>query len=138
MSGKRIPNDFISDMLVLMQGIKVVLLRLQQSPANTAIANSIPSTTTTIHNISGVYGCKHVVAFMSVIEGVLDKIRNVELGPKAELIALLLICCDHISRMLSHHVHRDDIYLGDLKKSHGLIRQLGPHFATRIKYATSA
>lgn len=138
MSSNRVSNDFISDMLVLMQGIRDVLLHNQQSLTDTVIVNSIPSTTTATHNITGVYGCKHVVAFMSVMEGVLSKIRNDELLPKTELTALLLICCDHVSRMLSHHVHRDEIYLGDLKRCHGLIRQLGPYTGTRIKYATSA
>ncbi len=138
MSGNRISNDLISDTLVLMQGIKDVLLRLQQSPADTAIANSIPSATTAIHNMTGVYGCKHVVAFMSVIEGVLSKIRNDELRPKGELIALLLICCDHVSRMLGQLVHRDEIYLGDVKRSHGLIRQLRPYLGNKLGYATAA
>lgn len=137
MNGNRMSNDFISDTLVLMQGIKHVLLRLQQSPTDTAIANSIPSTTTAIHNMTDVYGCKHVVGFLSVIEGVLSKIRNHELRPKAELIALLLICCDHVARMLSQLVHRDEIYLGDLKRSHGLIRQLRPYLGMKVGYATA-
>lgn len=44
----RISTDFISDSLELMQDIKDVLLRLQQSPTDSAIANTIPSTTQAI------------------------------------------------------------------------------------------
>lgn len=74
-----VSNDFISDTIALIHGIKDVLLRLQQLPTDPAIANSIPSTTTASHNMTGIYGWEHVVAFMSAIEGVLSKIRNDEL-----------------------------------------------------------
>ena len=117
----------IGDTLELVQGIKDVLLRLQQSPADTSIASAIPSTTQAIKDMSNIYGCKHVVAFLSVFEGVLNRLRDAELLPRADMIVLLLICCDHVSRMATQLARRDEIYLGDLKRSHGLIRQLRPY-----------
>ena len=114
----------IGDTLELIQGIKDVLLRLQQSPTDPAIASAIPGTAQAIKNMTNIYGCKHVAAFLSVFEGVLNRVRDNELQPSEDLIALLLICCDHVSGMARQLAHRDDIYLGDLKRSHGLIRQL--------------
>ncbi len=131
-------NDLIGDSLELMQDIKDVLLRLQQSPTDIAIANTIPSTTQAIKKMANFYGCKHVVAFLSVIEGVLGRVRDAELRPKADLITLLLICCDHVSRMVSQLANRDEIYLGYLKRSHGLSRQLRAYHEYEIEYATAA
>ena len=134
----RILTDFISDSLELMQDIKGVLLRLQQSPTDTAVANTIPSTTQAIKNMIHFYGCKHVVAFLSVFEDVLSSVRNAELRPKASLITLLLICCDHVSTIVSQLANRDEIYRGHLNRSHGLIRQLSAYHGNKVEYATAA
>lgn len=75
------------------------------------------------------YGCKHVVAFLSVFEDVLSRLRDAELLPKASLIALLLICCGHVSTMVSELANSDEIYRGHLNRSHGLIRQLSAYHA---------
>ncbi len=127
----------IGDCLELMQGIKEVLLRLQQTPADTAITSAIPSTAQAIKSMTDIYGCKHVAAFLSVFEGVLNGLRDAELRPKADLIALLVICCDHVSRMAGHLAHRDEIYLGDLKRSHGLIRQLRAYLGNKGGHAAA-
>jgi len=134
----RISTDFISDSLELMQDIKDVLLRLQQSPTDTTIANTIPSTTQAIKIMTNFYGCKHVVAFLSVFEDVLSRVRDAELRPKASLIALLLICCDHVSTMVSQLANRDEIYRWHLNRSHGLIRQLSAYHGNKVEYATAA
>jgi two-component system chemotaxis sensor kinase CheA len=130
-------TTLIGDTLELMQGIEDVLLRLQQSHADTDIASTIPDTAQAIQNMTNIYGCKHVIAFLSVFESVLNRMRDAELRPKADLIALLLTCCDHVSRMASHLARRDEIYLGDLKMSHGLIRQLRAYLGNRIEHATA-
>jgi hypothetical protein len=57
----------------------------------------------------------------------LNRLRDAVLLPRADMIVLLLICCDHVSRMATQLAQRDEIYLGDLKRSHGLIRQLRPY-----------
>ena len=46
----------IGDTLELVQGIKDVLLRLQQSPADTSIASAIPGTTQAIEDMSNTPG----------------------------------------------------------------------------------
>lgn len=134
----RISNGTVSDILELMQDIKDVLLRLEQSPTDTAIASTIPSTTKAIKNMPDFDGCKHVIALLSAIEAVLHRVRDAELRPKAELIALLLICCDHVSRMVRQFANRDEIYLGYLKRSHGLIRQLRAYHRNKFEHDAAA
>lgn len=52
----------IGDTVELMQCIKDVLVRLQQSPTDTSIASAIPSTAQAIKNMTNIYVCKHVAA----------------------------------------------------------------------------
>jgi len=131
-------TDPINNSLELIQDMKVALLRLQQSPTDTAIANIIPGTTQAIKDMTSFYGCKHVIAFSYVFEGVLKKVRDANLRAEGDLIALLLSCCDHVSEMLGHLATSDEIYLGHLKRSHGLIRQLRAYHKYKIVYATAA
>jgi len=131
-------TDPINNSLELIQDMKVALLRLQQSPTDTAIANIIPGTTQAIKDMTSFYGCKHVIAFSYVFEGVLKKVRDANLRAEGDLIALLLSCCDHVSEMLGPLATSDAIYLGHLKRSHRLIRQLRAYHKYKIVYATAA
>src|SRR5665647_3646165 len=68
-------TDPINNSLELIQDMKVALLRLQRSPADTAIASTLPCVTQAINDMTSFYGCKHVIAFSYVFEGVLKKVR---------------------------------------------------------------
>jgi len=138
MAGNGISTGIASDTHQLMQDIKDGLLHLKQSPTDPALANSIPNSAQAVKNMADLDKYKHVVTFLSAFEAVLSRVRNGELQPKTELIALLLICCDHVSRISSQLAHRDDIYLGDLKRSHGLIRQLHAYQHNRFEHTAAA
>ncbi|HTN95201.1 MAG TPA: hypothetical protein VMJ33_11520 [Gallionella sp.] len=127
-------NDYVPES---MQGIKDVLLLLQDSPTDIAIASTLPSTTQAFKDMADFGGHEHIVALLYAIDGVLNRVRNAELRPDAGLIALLLICVDHVSRMVSRLAHRHEIYLGYLKRSHGLIRQLRDYQGCRFNYAAA-
>ena len=127
-----------SDTLGLLENIRDGLSRLKQEPAETAVANRIPSIAPVINNMTDRGDDKHVVAFLSAFEEVLGRIRDAELQPKADRIALLLICCEHASRMVSQLANRDEIYLGDLKRSHGLTRQLRTYQRNRFEHTAAA
>jgi len=117
-------TDFIINSHEYVQDVKVALLRLQRSPTDTAIARTIPCTKQTIKDMADFYGCKHIVAFSYVFEGVLSRVRDAELRAEANLIVLLLSCCDLVSEMVGQFANNEEIDLGHLKKSHELIRQL--------------
>lgn len=122
----------INNSLELMQDMKVALLRLQRSPAETAVASIIPRATQAIKGLANFHGSKHIVAFSYVFEGVLSRVRDAELRAEANLIALLLSCCDHVSEMVSQLATNEEIYLGHFKKSLGLIRQLHTHHGSAV------
>ena len=82
--------------------MKVALLRLQRSPADTAVASTIPCATQSMKGLANFHGSKHIVAFSYVFEGVLSRVRDAELRAEANLIALLLSCCDDVSEMVTN------------------------------------
>lgn len=121
-----------------MQDIKDVLILLQQSPADISIASTLPSTKQIIEDMTGIDEYKHVVALLSAIESVLNRVRDAELRPKADLVALLLIAINHVSRMASQISYRHEMYPGYLNRSHGLIRQLRDYQVRRFNYPVAA
>jgi chemotaxis protein histidine kinase CheA len=139
MHTNRILNDFVSSYIhESIQDIKDVLLLLENLPSDISIASTLPSTTQIIEDMTDFDEYKHVVALLCAIEGVLNRVRVAELRPKASLIALLLICCGHVSTMVSQLANRDEIYRGHLNRSHGLIRQLSAYHGSKVEYATAA
>jgi len=132
MSCNRAFTDTINNSLKLMQDMKVALLRLQRSPADTAVASTIPCATQSMKGLANFHGSKHIVAFSYVFEGVLSRVRDAELRAEGNLIALLLSCCDHVSQMVSQLGTNEDMYLGHCKKSLGLIRQLHTHHGSAV------
>jgi two-component system chemotaxis sensor kinase CheA len=132
MSCNRTLIDPINNSLELMQNMKVALLRLQRSPADTAVASTIPCATQAIKGLANFHVSKHIVEFSYVFEGVLSRVRDAELRAEANLIALLLSCCDHVSEMVSQLATNEEIYLGHFKKSLGLIRQLHTHHGSAV------
>jgi chemotaxis protein histidine kinase CheA len=138
MHRKGISTGIASDILGLMQDIKDGLLRLKQSLTDpAALANTIPSTAQAIKNMADVDGYKHVVALLYMFEDVFGRVRDAELRPKADLIALLLFCCDHVSGMATQLAHGDEIYLGDLKRNHGLNRQLRAYQRNKFEHSAA-
>lgn len=123
----------IYNSLAIMQDMKAALFRLQRSPGDIAVARTIPCATQSIRELSSYHGYKHIVAFSSVLEGVLIKVRATEFRADENLIMLLLSCCDHLSSMLNQLDGNDEMYLGHFKKSLGLIRQLRTYNGSNVR-----
>jgi chemotaxis protein histidine kinase CheA len=116
----------------LMQGLKVVLLRIQKTPAETTQALALPCTKQAIQELTRFAGCQHIVAFFCVFEGLLSRVRDAELKAEVDLIALLLSCCELVIAMVSQiSTHETDTlsktFVGNLEKSLELIRLLRAH-----------
>lgn len=129
-------RNFISASLELMREIESGLLRLRQSPGDTAVASSIPCATLAIRKLANFHGYQHIVAFSCVFECVLYRVRNAELRAEAELITLLLSCCDHISLLVSQLASSDSstasgVLAEHLERSLELIHQLRAHHEYR-------
>jgi chemotaxis protein histidine kinase CheA len=121
-----------------LRDINGVLLLLQHSTTDISISSTLPSITQIIVDMDDLDEYKHVVPLLCAIEGVLNRVRDAELRANTNLIALLLISIDHVSGMASQIANGDEIYLGHVKRSHGLIRQLRAYQGNTHKYAPAA
>lgn len=136
MNHDKVFTRFIVRSLELMQEIEVALLRLQQSPDDPAVVSAIPYATRAIRQLENFHGYQHIVAFSCVFECVLDRVRNAELRADADLIALLLSCCEHVSLLVEQLAGSDAaatscMLAEHLERSLDLIHQLRNHHEYR-------
>ncbi|MBK7003316.1 MAG: chemotaxis protein CheA [Rhodoferax sp.] len=91
---------FIAESRELLEDMESSLLALEQTEEKTELINSIFRAAHTIKGSSGLFSLDHVVAFTHVVENVLDRVRAGTLPIGDELVATLLLCCDHIKSLI--------------------------------------
>ena len=91
---------FIAESRELLEDMESSLLALEQTEDKTELINSIFRAAHTIKGSSGLFSLDHVVAFTHVVENVLDKVRAGTLTIGDDLVATLLLCCDHIKALI--------------------------------------
>jgi two-component system chemotaxis sensor kinase CheA len=91
---------FIAECRELLEDMESSLLALEQADDKTELINSIFRAAHTIKGSSGLFSLDHVVAFTHVVENVLDKVRAGTLTIGDDLVATLLLCCDHIKSLI--------------------------------------
>ena len=91
---------FIAESRELLEDMESSLLALEQADDKTELINSIFRAAHTIKGSSGLFSLDHVVAFTHVVENVLDKVRAGTLAIGDDLVATLLLCCDHIKSLI--------------------------------------
>ena len=91
---------FIAECRELLEDMESSLLALEQTDDKTELINSIFRAAHTIKGSSGLFSLDHVVAFTHVVENVLDKVRAGTLTIGDDLVATLLLCCDHIKSLI--------------------------------------
>ena len=91
---------FIAESRELLEDMESSLLALEATQDKTEQINSIFRAAHTIKGSSGLFSLDHVVAFTHVVENVLDRVRAGTLAIGDELVATLLLCCDHIKSLI--------------------------------------
>ena len=91
---------FIAESRELLEDMESSLLALEQADDKTELINSIFRAAHTIKGSSGLFSLDHVVAFTHVVENVLDKVRAGTLAIGDDLVATLLLCCDHTKSLI--------------------------------------
>jgi two-component system chemotaxis sensor kinase CheA len=91
---------FIAECRELLEDMESSLLALEQTEDKTELINSIFRAAHTIKGSSGLFSLDHVVAFTHVVENVLDKVRAGTLIIGDDMVATLLLCCDHIKSLI--------------------------------------
>lgn len=126
-------TDFISISLAKMQKVKVALLHLQNSNgAKTPIA--IPNASLADDVYADFKDVRHIVSFSWAIELSLSKLRNPELSVKAEMIAVLIECCDHASELLSVFTHMDTQLEADRSDNNDPVTIHWQHLAIPVEH----
>lgn len=87
-------QTFVAESQELLTDMESALLRLEAEAKNPELLNAVFRAAHTIKGSAGVFGFDEVVAFTHLVESLLEKIRGEQWDFKANLVALLLACCD--------------------------------------------
>lgn len=90
-------QTFFTECAELLQEIENSLLRLEKTPEDQNTINSLFRAAHTIKGSSGIVGVESVERFTHVVESLLSRVRDGEVGINGGIIELLLECRDHIS-----------------------------------------
>ena len=93
-------QTFIAESRELLSMMESGLLSMRDSADPSDEINAVFRAAHTIKGSSGLFGIDGIVAFTHVVESVLDRVRDNEIGIDESLISLLLACGDHIGLLV--------------------------------------
>ncbi|NYT24953.1 chemotaxis protein CheA [Alcaligenaceae bacterium] len=93
-------NVFIQEAREQLTAMEDGLLRMERGDSDTDLLNAIFRAAHTIKGASGVVELHHIERFTHILENLLDRLRNGEIGIDNEMVTLLLRGCDHIRALL--------------------------------------
>ncbi|BCB28661.1 chemotaxis protein CheA [Sulfurimicrobium lacus] len=95
-------QTFIVESRELLQDMEDGLLRIEGEADQSESVNAIFRAAHTIKGSAGLFGLDDIVAFTHVLESVLDKVRGGKLAVDPDLVALFLLCGDHMATLVNH------------------------------------
>jgi two-component system chemotaxis sensor kinase CheA len=113
-------QTFIAECGELLEEMEASLLKVEHGGATPETINAIFRAAHTIKGSGGLFGLDPLVQFTHVAESVLDRVRNGKLDASPELVALLLICTDHIRLLV------DAVAAGNLSADSEIVRNGEP------------
>ena len=84
----------------LLRQMENALLLLEAAPGDVEAINSLFRAAHTIKGSAGLFAYDTIVRFTHVVESVLDRVRNDEVALDADLMTILLPCCDHMGALV--------------------------------------
>ncbi len=93
-------QTFIEESRDLLATMEDALLTLESAPQDADATNAVFRAMHTIKGAAGIFGFEVIVDFTHVAESVMDRVRDGELAVDDRLIALLLLCQDHIATLI--------------------------------------
>ena len=94
-------ETFIAECKDLLADMEEALLTLEQHPDDEEAITAVFRAAHTIKGSAGVFGFDDIVEFTHIMESLLEEIRNGEISIDSDLIALLLLCGDHVLELLA-------------------------------------
>jgi len=93
-------QTFVAESRELLAQMENGLLSMRESADPSDEINAVFRAAHTIKGSSGLFGIDGIVAFTHVVESVLDRVRDNEIGIDESLTSLLLACGDHIGQLV--------------------------------------
>ncbi|MEH6543955.1 MAG: chemotaxis protein CheA [Porticoccaceae bacterium] len=119
-------QTFLAECKDLLVEMENALLKLEQHPDDEESITSVFRSVHTIKGSSGIFGFDYIVAFTHVMESFLEEIRADEIKVDSDIIALLLVCGDHISVLLEETGNGTQIFDADIQTAQtALLERLG-------------
>lgn len=116
----------------LLQDMEDSLLRIESEADQSESINAIFRAAHTIKGSAGLFGLDDIVAFTHVLESVLDHVRGGKLEIDSELVALFLLCGDHMATLVSHVESGTDALSEDERLAgSALVEKLSLHLDVR-------
>src|SRR3989338_3095197 len=98
-------QTFLVECSELLHDMEDKLLELEHGSDSGEAINSIFRAAHTIKGSAGLFGLDEIVGFTHIVESVLDKVREGEIGMDNNLITLMLGCKDYIGKMIDSLVN---------------------------------
>lgn len=111
-------QTFFAEARELLEEMEGALLRMGDEADRSESINAVFRAAHTIKGSSGLFGLDSIVAFTHVVESVLDRVRDGTMPLDDELIALLLVCGDHMAKLV-HVVEMGNGTLADADREAG-------------------
>ncbi|MDR3390521.1 MAG: chemotaxis protein CheA [Sulfuriferula sp.] len=132
MNMDQVLQTFIVESRELLQDMEASLLRIESETEQSESINAIFRAAHTIKGSAGLFGLDDIVAFTHVLESVLDKVRNNELEIVSDLVALFLLCGDHMALLIDHVESRADaLDVDKLQAGASLLEKLSIYLAAQ-------
>lgn len=93
-------RTFVIESRELLGSMESALLSIEQSPDDPDLLNALFRAAHTIKGSAGLFALDHVVHFTHDAENVMDIVRTGKLHITSELVALLLLVCDHMTLLI--------------------------------------
>ena len=122
-------QTFIHESRDLLQEMEDALLGGVQAGGSAEMVNAVFRAAHTIKGSAGLFGLDHIVAFTHVAESVLDEVRAGAVAVNADLVALLLSCCDHIGALIDTMDGAEDVRERVAASGAPLLAQLSRYLA---------
>ncbi|MDH5613048.1 MAG: chemotaxis protein CheA [Gammaproteobacteria bacterium] len=102
-------ETFIAECKDLLADMEEALLHLEQQPDDEEAITAVFRAAHTIKGSAGVFGFNNIVEFTHVMESLLEEIRTGEVDIDSDIIALLLLCGDHLLVLLDETANDNQI-----------------------------
>lgn len=106
-------ETFIAECKDLLADMEEALLHLEQQPDDEEAITAVFRAAHTIKGSAGVFGFNNIVEFTHIMESLLEEIRAGDVDIDADIIALLLLCGDHVLVLLDETTHDSQIMSAD-------------------------